>query len=380
MNIVHIGGFKLGTANGSYNALWNLASAQAKLGHTVTIIRAGKIPSEKDVTEAKKHGVQLIGCVFPRWKYFWTDRQNRIRELIKKLNPNIVHLQYVRHPKFFVISKCLNDLSIPYVVSLHGGMNSTEMKRRKYRKLVYWYLVEARVHKNAAGIHFVTQQEKQDYNKAGFGHKNMQDIVIPNPVLPPETDMRWERKSNLQKVSFVYLGRYDIWTKGLDLALEMMSELINRGVRPEFHLFGSHGGIFEKDMDALLARFSHVPIYDHGFVSGKEKYEAMMTYDFYIQYSRFELFGLSMVEAMSCGVPVLISENCDLSEELVNNNAAIKIPMDPVYAADVIHKALNNKEGIERISKSARKLVGSQFSSPAVAERMEDFYKILISV
>lgn len=374
MKITHCGPFKIGTTNGSYNALWSLACTQAKDGHNVAIIRVGKPVTAEQKAIAAKNNIRLLGFPCPRWKHFWKDPSEKFVTLVNELSPDIVHLQYVRVPKYYFISKVLQQQNIPYVISLHGGLNSTEMCRKYIRKIIYWYLIERKVHKEASGIHFITSNEKDDY----FNNLKMKpkiNSIIYNAVIPPLDIPQWQPR-NKTKIKFTYFGRFDVWHKGIDLTLEMLRVLQNSyGVETELHLYGSPGDRHVNSMKKINKKYKDVPMFDHGFVDGFQKYNQIVKYDFYIQYSRFELFGMSIVEAMQCGIPVIMSEFCDLTKEPMLSDAAILIPMAPKKAAKIIYKLLNQPNVINHIAKQGRKYSHTIFSSKNIAPKMLSFYK-----
>jgi glycosyltransferase involved in cell wall biosynthesis len=372
MTILHVGPFKLGTSCGHFNALWALARAQAAAGHDVAILRVGKVVAASDRAAAARSGVRLVGFPCPRWRGCWRDGSRLFAEVVDDFQPDIVHLFYVRVPKFCFVSHSLGERRLPYVVSLHGGLNSTEMRRHGWRKLAYWHALEKRVHENAAGIHFVSQAERDDYY-ATLGTPRPADAVVPNipdmPVAPPT----WRGLMRPAAPKLAYFGRYDIWTKGLDLALELVASLRRYEIDAELHLYGTAGG-FAPAVRRLLRDHSDLKVTDHGYVGGREKFARMASHDLYLQYSRFESFGMSLVEALALGVPALVSERSGLAGELVRRDAALQIPMDPAAAARVVAAALQKPEALRELGERGQEWVQSECAPAAVAARMERLY------
>src|ERR671937_205711 len=175
-------------------------------------------------------------------------------------------------------------------------MNSTEMLRRRYRKLLYWHLVERWIHANAVGLHFVSEGERSDY-RSTWGIVTPTDAVVPNILEIPAEAALWPGPADLSRPRFAYFGRYDVWHKGLDLALTMLRALRGRGIDAQLHLYGA-AGAYAATVRRLLAAYGDVPVVDHGFVGGPERFARMAGHDVYLQYSRFEVFGLSLAEAM----------------------------------------------------------------------------------
>ena len=372
MRIVHIGPFKIGTTNGTYNAHWSLAKAQAAAGETVAIVRVGKPVTEQQRELAAVHGVKLVGFPCDRWMNFWSDSNGVFEAMLDQFRPDVAHLLYLRVPKFHYIARALERHGIPFVISTHGGLNPTEMCRRSVRKKIYWKLVESGVHQRAAGIHFVSQAERNNYMR-DFGAPR-RAAVIPNAVEVP-SGIRWQGLRDTSAPRLAFFGRYDIWHKGLDLTAETLRLLSQQGLKPELHLYGGIKGRFATAVHDLLAKYREIPIVDHGLVLGEQKFRAMAEYDFYIQHSRFELFGISLVEAMGGGVPALVSSASDLMPELRQSQAAFEIPLVPERAAEILTAILKDRDRIAEVADAGRRWMRQQCSPDPVAVKMREFYQ-----
>lgn len=374
MRILHAGEFKFGTANGSMNSMWLAAAGQARLGHDVAILCVGRSPSQEDMRRAADCGVRLAGLPCPQWGGFWRDGDGAFGRHLDDVAPEVVHLNYLRVPKFLALSRVLAHRRIPYVISLRGGMMSREMKRRYARKIVYWHLVEKRIHRSAAAIHFVTANERDDYY-ATVGERKPGDAAILDPIEVVNDVPSWNAALDRTHLSLSYFGRYDVWHKGLDLAAQLIATLRGHGVDAELHLYGSAGSRYGKQMNGFNGTYRGLPIFDHGFVDGREKLTEMARHDMYLQYSRFELFGRSLVEAMSCGVPALVSERSDLASTLTPRNAAIEIPMDPERAADVVANILSTPAKVRAVGERGREWVKTACNPSNIAQQLVRFYQ-----
>jgi glycosyltransferase involved in cell wall biosynthesis len=373
MRVLHVGPFKIDSINGSYAALWNLAQGQAQLGDDVSILRLGKPVSQDQGERASKDGISLYGFPSPMWRNYWRDTSGLFRAVVEHVRPDIVHLQYVRIPKYLFVSRYLTRYGIPFVVSPHGGLNSTEMQRRPLRKKAYWFAIERRVHALAKGLHFVSPPERDDY-LAHYDITPRETAVIPNAVAIPKEKIGSWTTQPISTLRFAYFGRYDVWTKGLDLACEMVRKL-GRDMPAELHLFGGSGRKHHNEMEDLRQSFPDVTIVDHGMVIGDEKFEAMTSFDAYIQFSRHEVFGMSLVEAMGVGVPVFVSERCDLARDLEQAGAAIVLPFDPVCAAEKLAQSVGDQELLRAISAAGVNWVATKCEPRRVAESMRMFYE-----
>lgn len=121
--------------------------------------------------------------------------------------------------------------------------------------------------------------------------------LIPNGIPQKSLDERSLGAGNY----IFFIGRIDVWRKGLDLLLGayQMSKvgmpliIAGAGVPNEEQKF-------QELLDAAGGNVRWV-----GHVSGRRKQELLEGSAFLVLPSRFETFGLSALEGMSCGKPVL---------------------------------------------------------------------------
>ena len=127
-------------------------------------------------------------------------------------------------------------------------------------------------------------------------------VIIPNylPSYPEQVaDLSVEKKR------VVMVGRVD-YQKGQDLLLQAWQQVNLR--HPDWHLdmFGDSdaSNVFRSHLSGLHAEsFTFHP-------STPAIYDEYLQSDFLVCSSRWESFGLILIEAMSCGIPV-VSFNCD---------------------------------------------------------------------
>ena len=102
-------------------------------------------------------------------------------------------------------------------------------------------------------------------------------------------------------------------------------------------------------------------IAEHGYENriiflGDVPYEALpylySTCMIFVYPSTCESFGMTLVEAIACGAPVLASK-AEPMPEICANAAIYFDPMDPFAIADVICKTLNDQEAISSLIKNA---------------------------
>jgi glycosyltransferase involved in cell wall biosynthesis len=99
----------------------------------------------------------------------------------------------------------------------------------------------------------------------------------------------------------LFIGRIDIAKKGLDLLLDAYRR---SGVATPLVIAGAGTPIEERRLTALLADTGS-SVRWAGYVTGRQKQELLERSAFVVMPSRFETFGLSALEGMSHGKPVI---------------------------------------------------------------------------
>lgn len=109
-----------------------------------------------------------------------------------------------------------------------------------------------------------------------------------------------------------------------------------------------------------------------GFVSDEDLLDIYNLATVFVMPSFYEGFGLPIVEAMSCGVPVITSKNGSIPE--IAKDAALYVdPNDSNSIKEGINKIVNNKNLQEDLS--AKGLIrAAEFSWQKVAEQTHDVY------
>jgi glycosyltransferase involved in cell wall biosynthesis len=112
-----------------------------------------------------------------------------------------------------------------------------------------------------------------------------------------------------------------------------------------------------------------------GWLDGAEKTSALKGAALLALPSRQENFGLSAVEALGCGVPVLISPHVNLADEIQSANAGWVVNLEREALAKTLAETLRNQE--ERASRGAagRAFVHSHFAWPKIATELAQLYR-----
>jgi len=192
------------------------------------------------------------------------------------------------------------------------------------------------------------------------------DMKTFNPPVKPHL-------ADTQRIFFV--GRF-VPFKGIDLLVRAFSLIRQRGMKAELHLVGD-GPLLSptKKLAEKLEVQDYLQFYG-SVESHQELADLYRKADLVVLPSRSaaEGFGMVLIEAMACGVPVMGSEIGGIPYVLGYGKYGVLVkPNDYVNLASAIELVLNDEEFIVKAKKLSLERA-RKFSWPRIAERIEAIY------
>lgn len=114
-------------------------------------------------------------------------------------------------------------------------------------------------------------------------------------------------------------------------------------------------------------------------ISGIEKEEKLLDADIFIQTSRHEGMPMGILEAMSYGIPCLITEGTSLAERVEKFDAGWNAGRLNDDIANAIKKLFEECDSLSTKSKNARLLISREFAWSIIARNTLEQYKKLLS-
>ena len=170
-----------------------------------------------------------------------------------------------------------------------------------------------------------------------------------------------------------FLGRIDVYMKGLDILLEAFSAVKNKNIRLKLAGSGKAG-----DLETLKDLSENLKISDRidflGRISDSEKMDFLGNALFVVMPSRFEGWGIVAIESGACGKTVIAANIPGLNDAIIHNKTGILVEPDRSdLLALEIDKLLENKEERKRFSNNARNRA-KDFNWDKITEEHERFY------
>lgn len=178
----------------------------------------------------------------------------------------------------------------------------------------------------------------------------------------------------------LYLGRLDIYMKGLDLLLEAFSSLSQKYSNLKLVLAGRGQKKGAKALTQLALRnqiLDRLEILTN--VDEEQKKKLLSGCLFFCIPSRFEGWGISAMEAAACGKAVVGSDIPGLREAVLQEKTGILVrPSDPGALRQAMIRLLEDPE-LRRELGLRGKERAREFSWDAIAGEMERYYQRVLS-
>lgn len=242
--------------------------------------------------------------------------------------------------------------SVPYIIIPRGELTKQAQKRKHLKKCIANLFFCKRFAERAAAIQYLTEQEYKDSGDQW----NKKHIIIPNGIDMPE---RVKTAFHRDEIRCVSIGRIEPYQKGLDLLIEACSQIKDElfeahctfticGPDQEGKVEGLKNLVTERGLDSIITF--------RDAVYGKEKEELLLESDVFIMPSRFEGHPMALIEALSYGLPCIVTTGSNMREEVEQNNAGWTSDTTEERIAAAILNMLIERELLEKKKKNAYEL------------------------
>ena len=233
----------------------------------------------------------------------------------------------------------------------------------------------------ADGIIAVAEAAKDNLTDTGVSAKKIRVILngVDSLKETSESDKsqlreRFGVKSG-EKVVSIVARLEDI--KGHEYFIEAADELIKKGIKARFFIAGT--GSYE---NVLKEKVKAMNLTDNviftGFITDVDKLMAITDVQANASYGT-EATSLALLEGMSIGIPAVVSDFGGNPGVIKTGRNGIVVPKQNSHAlAEGLEKLLTDDELYKKMSAGAREIFNSTFTSKAMTENTENYYKEII--
>ncbi|MCT7951316.1 hormogonium polysaccharide biosynthesis glycosyltransferase HpsP [Ancylothrix sp. C2] len=370
---------------GPSQMILGFAAALARQGIDVTILTTNSngdqgqppldVPLDQPVFQ-DGYQVRYFRCSpFRRYK-FSAELLQWLYQHTKEFD--IAHIHALFSPVSTASAMICRNRKLPYILRPLGTLDPADLEKKKVLKKAYIALFEKPNLAGAAAIHFTSHQEAKV--SAHFG-LSTQDLIIPLGVNAPAPV---SPKQTLETSSpcILFMSRIEP-KKGLNILIPALEKLLSENINFHFILAGNNPQDAEYETKIRL-QIEESTLANHttitGFVSGEIKAKFLQESDIFVLPSYYENFGIAVAEAMVSGLPVVISNQVYIWQDVEKAKAGWVANCDVESLAGVLRLALQDPAERKQRGLNAQQYALKHYNWDNIAQKTIQIYQqILLS-
>ncbi len=307
----------------------------------------------------------------------WQFEFNQIEDILKDFDkqnfvPNLVIIHEVNNISNIKLGKILRKAKIPYLIVPHGELVKLALRKKWIKKKIAYILLFNKFIRKAIAIQCLSQVELENIKI-----KTPKKFVSTNGVTLPD---KYKTSFNSDKCNMVYIGRLEWKVKGLDMLFEAMSLIkdfmFQNNVKIDIYgpdIYNRKAEVEQLIMQNNVKDF--INIYEPVF--GDEKELVLVNSDIFIQTSRHEGMPCGILEALSYGLPCIITEGTNLVSDVIAFDAGYNAGNTIESIADAIKTAVVDSKNWSIKGQNAINLIKQKYEWEMIAQDAINRYKEL---
>jgi glycosyltransferase involved in cell wall biosynthesis len=373
---------------GPVRDVYELSKALVRRGHEVTVYATDGFKNR--VHAPTNQPIEMEGMrvfYFSNLSNFLASRTNIqtpflaspiIRADMKKFD--VAHIHEGNALLGTVVHHYARRNSVPIVFQPHGGLTAPSVLNAMARNAGIVRTLRLGVALDADACIAVTTNERRAM--VDLGIENCRISVVPNginwadyEILPERGAFREEYGIEESDQVVLYLGRIHK-IKGLDLLVKSFSAISRQRDGVKLVIVGPDDG-YLGDLKEMIADHR---IKDKTILTGPlfeaDARQAFVDSDVYVLPSMYDVFGLTVLEASACGLPVIVTEECGMRDFVTIVGYVVQ--RDEAALASKLLELLNNDTLRSEMGRVARSQVEKLYSWETIVTMVEEVYKEVI--
>lgn len=268
---------------------------------------------------------------------------------------------------------------IPYLTTPHGLLCEWSLKQSMQKKQAYLKLIERSNLDRAQAIHLTCQQEQDDVLALNFKSPTfvlpLALTEIPAQIPDAANLLRQSLNCPEDEPIILFLSRLH-YKKGLEYLIPALGKLRDR--RFTFVIAGNGTPAYEAEIQALLVASG---IDDRtqmvGYVEGEQKDLLIQGADLFALTSHSENFGISVLEALVVGTPVLVTPGVGLATVVRDHDLGYVTELDIEAITQTLDRYLAAPDRAKMMGTRAREFTLEHYTWDKIATDLVRVYRSL---
>lgn len=275
---------------------------------------------------------------------------------------------------------CARAAGVPYVMRPAGVLDTWGLKNKtRFGKAVSLRLLEAPLLRSAAAVHFTTPLEEA---RAAELALRIRPVVLPTGVaidtLPPQVVEPAEAPAVGANRVILYLARIHP-IKRIDTLLRAYAALENRRSTSLVIAGDGDAALVGHLKELALELGVRTDVHWVGFADGDLKRWLLARASLFVLPSDSENFGIAVVEAMSAGLPVVVTSGCGLAGFVRQHGAGIVTDGAVGSLQAALAGLLADEDQRRTMGEAGRRAAHRELSLDAFGARLETLYRSVLT-
>ena len=346
----------------------NLCEAQAKAGHQVSMITT-TANGEKELEVPVGKPVVVDGVEVTYHARWTKDHSQFSPGVLKQLWSDCKRYEVVHIHSWWNISVVLSVLicwlrGVKPILSLRGMLSGFSFDKKHSMPKKIFHRFVGRPLLKTVKLHFTAEAEKNNSPELGAD-----GFILPNIV--DLANGQVFKKSENEVFALVTLSRLHP-VKNLESLFHALTKL---PFEFKLKIVGDGEKTYVDSLKKLAADLQiKNKITWHGSLYGKEKFTCVHDADLFVLPSFTENFANSVIEVLSAGTPVLVSEKAGVAEYVQENKLGWVCGTAAESIAAAINKIQTQKDELNNIRQKAPAIINKDFSPITIAEKYVEAY------
>ena len=368
-----------GAYGGPTRVALNHAAVLTRRGHAVTVVAGAcgydELPECIDGVAVRLfpartavRGIGYAGTAAPAMRTWIAAHASRI---------DIAHVHLARDLVTIPAARQLRKAGVPLVLQTHGMITPGS---HPLAGPVDWVWT-TRLLQQAGCVFYLNERERDDLRRVGGDGLRLEHLQ--NGVVAVDASVARCGLTRSHDVPEVLCMARLHKRKGAHIFAEAARTLLRAGIRARFCVVGpKEGG--EVAVDAVIERARRDGVTEDQLrrepaVAPEQVLARMSKASIYALPAAREPFGMTIVEALSLAIPVVISADGGLAPFVERHGCGVVTKATPEHFASAILRLLSNPVQANAMGQRGRAAVNSELSIEQVGRRLERIYSSLLA-
>ena len=304
---------------------------------------------------------------------------NKVYNILIDAGPfDIIHFHGVWCVELMQVVKVARICAAKLVITPHGMLDKWSLSQNSTIKKVALYLYIKNYLDGASMVHALNEHEKLSLLSLGIKSsiKILGNGVFENCL--NEEVLKTDRSKNKDSVYFLFLSRLH-YKKGLDYLAKAWVSAHKKLGRAVLIVAGPKD---DNSIDDFIAYVDKAGLRDTvniiGPIYGQEKLRLMREAIAFVLPSRQEGFSMAIIESLSQGTPVVVTEGCNFPE-VEEFRAGIVCKLNAREIEEGMLKIASNPNFAEECGRNAISLVSKFYTWETISKKITGYYSELMS-